>query len=128
MTSSADGDPLANARSALASGDPGEALRLTFKAAKPAVRQQDDEALRSASALASEIADAASGRIAKEARQYSVYWLACIEQPRDQQPNAWSFLSWFKREPRERRQPCPQCAESIVVGAKECRFCGHRLD
>ena len=124
MTSSADGDPLARARSALASGDPGEALRLTFKAAKPAVRQQDDEALRSASALAAEIADAASGRVAKEARQYSVYWQACIEQPREQQPHAWSFLSWFKRE---QRRPCPQCAESIVVGAKECRFCGHRL-
>lgn len=123
-----DDDPLAPARAALTSGRPDEALRLAFKATKSAVRQQDDDLLLRASEFAAEVAAQADGRIAKEATQYSVYWRACIDEPRDQQPTAWSFLSWFKRAPTQERTPCPECAELIVVGAKKCRFCGHRLD
>lgn len=121
-------DPLASARSAMAQGRTHDALRMLFKVAKPAVRQQDDELLRRAAELASELADASTGGVQKEARQYATYWLACIAEPRDQQPNTWSFLSWFRRTPREERQPCPQCAESIVVGATTCRFCGFERD
>ena len=121
-------DALESARAALEAGDPSEALRRAFKVTKNAVRTQDDDMLRSAAALAATIAESTDGRVAKEARQYSLYWLACIEEPRDQQSNAWSFRSWFQRTPREKRRPCPQCAESIVVDAKVCRFCGHRLD
>lgn len=123
-----DDDPLADARRALDSGNPEQALRLAFKVAKPAVRQQDDATLMLAAALATEVAARSQGRVHKEASQLSVYWLACIDEPRDQQPHAWSFLSMFKRQKREAREPCPECAESIVVGAKVCRFCGHRLD
>ena len=123
-----DDDPLADARRALEAGNPDAALRLAFKAAKPAVRHQDDETLRLAAAFATDVAERSQGRVQKEASQYSVYWRACIEEPRDQQPNAWSFRKWFQRGPRDARMPCPECAESIVVGAKVCRFCGHRLD
>lgn len=124
----ADEDPLAAARAALAEGNPDDALRKAFKATKSAVRQQDDDLLLRASEFAAEVAEASTGRLAKEASQYSVYWRACIDEPRDQQPNAWSFLSWFKRGPAQERTPCPECAELIVVGAKTCRFCGYRLD
>lgn len=123
-----DDDPLAAARGALASGHPHEALRLAFKTTKTAVRHQDNALLLSASEFAAEVAAAADGKVAKEAQQYALYWRACIEEPRDQQPSAWSFLSWFKRAPAQERTPCPECAELIVIGAKKCRFCGHRLD
>ncbi len=123
-----DDDPLAPARGALASGQSREALRLAWAATMPAVLRQDDDSLRRSAEFAEELAGVSTGDIRDEARRNAAYWLACIEEPRDQQSTAWSFRKWFQRGPRDERMPCPECAESIAVGAKVCRFCGHRLD
>ncbi len=120
-------DPLAAARAALASGRADEALRLAWEATMPAVLGQDNEQLRASAAFAGELAEASAGGTREEARQNAAYWLACISDPRDAQPSAWSIRSWFTRAPKERRMPCPECAESIAATAKVCRFCGHRL-
>jgi len=120
-------DVLLEAREAFARGRADEALREAWQMTMPAVLGQDAEQLARSAAFAEEVACATSGGTQKEARQYAAYWSACIEEPRDRQGTAWNIKSWFRRAPRERRYPCPQCAELILVDAKVCRFCGHGL-
>lgn len=120
-------DVLAEARAALARGRVEDAIRMAWKATMPAVLSQDSEQLARSAAFAAEVANVATGSAKQEAREQAAYWTACIVEPRDQQPSAWNVRSWFTRAPKEERQPCPQCAEMIMVNAQVCRFCGSNL-
>lgn len=120
-------DHLAVARAALDADRPDVALRLAWQATMPAVLHQDDEALGRAVDFAEEVAARSTGSAREKALQNAAYWAACIAEPRDRQGSVWSVKRWFSRTPGEHRVPCPDCAEMIMVNAKVCRFCGHRL-
>jgi hypothetical protein len=120
-------DPLATARAALEAGRPDDALRLAWQATMPFVLSQDDARLSSASQFAEEVAARSDGATRGKALQNAAYWAACIAEPRDRQGSVWSVKRWFSRTPGEHRVPCPDCAEMIMVNAKVCRFCSHRL-
>lgn len=120
-------DVLRDARAALAAGRCDEALRLAWQVTMPAVLNSDADQLARSAAFAEEVASVTSGRTKEQARQQAAYWSACIEEPRSEQSSAWNVRSWFRRAPAEKRYPCPQCAELILVDAKVCRFCGLAL-
>lgn len=119
-------DPLADARTALANGKHGQAVRLAWNDVRTAVLAQDVDTITAGRHLAEEIAAASDGRARTEAEQLAAYCTGCLLEPQEPVGSLWALgrlTAWGRR----RRRPCPDCAELIAVDARVCRYCGHRL-
>ena len=126
-------DSADSATRAFTAGDFSGALRQGWRAATAAARVQDEAALATIAALADRIAESLRGSPgspsarasqASDADRLADFCRACLSEPRDPAAGFWGLGRFFNRT--QSRKPCPDCAESIAVRAKVCRFCGYR--
>lgn len=126
-------DSVESASRAFTAGDFSGAVRHGWRAATSAARVQDESTLASLAALADRTAAAlrsdpgapgAREAQAADADRLADYCRACLIAPRDPAASFWGLGRFFQRS--QSRKPCPDCAESIALRAKVCRFCGYR--
>ena len=117
-------DPWDSAWRSLADADFSAALRYGWRAATNAARTQDDQSLTELARLADEVVARTEGAQHADAQRLGAYCRACLTEPRDPADGFWGLGRLFSRG--QRRKTCPDCAESIALNARLCRFCGYR--
>ena len=120
-------DRVARARRHLTEGQFAKALRETWDLTLEALRRRDTEALHDTRALALEIAAGAEGRVRDSANQLAAYCQSCIDGV-GIDTSRGNFLQRLLHRESPATRRCPDCAESIRLAAKVCRYCGYRFE
>lgn len=118
------------AREELAAGRTSAAVRSAWNGANQAMLTPDERSMRELHGVAQSLVQATSGKDREEAERLARYCAAVLDGVGGgvQSPGILDRL--FNRTAKEQPAPrmrCPECAEDIAVGAKVCRYCGHRL-
>ncbi len=121
---------VAQARAEQAAGRPKAALRIAWDAVQAAMLAQDAGPVRDIELLARDIVDSSDGSVRSDAQKLAGYCSALLDGVGGgvRAPSVLDrMFSAGRGKQADDRRPCPECAESIKVDAKVCRFCGHRL-
>ena len=91
----------------------------------------DEAALAAVASLAAAISERAGGRPGREADTIGRYCRHCLELGPESPRKGVLDMLFTRRGQGARPEPtkrCPDCAETIKVAAKVCRFCGYRAE
>ncbi|MCX6434203.1 MAG: hypothetical protein NTX29_16005 [Actinobacteria bacterium] len=119
-------DDLTKAQAQFAAGHLRRALRAGWLAAETALLRGDADVLRSLVELATQIAAAANGGVAKEASRLESYCRHCL----DASGGSVESRAITARLSRIRKatRACPDCKAQIPEDARVCQHCGYRDD
>lgn len=120
------------AREELAAGKSSAALRSAWNGANQAMVQADERPMRELLVVAEALVGATTGKDHEDAERLALYCRAVLDGVGGgvRAPGLIERMFGRARTDPEppRRMRCPECAEDIAVGAKVCRYCGHRLE
>ena len=107
------------------------AVRRMWTAAFAANAAADEAALAAVASLAAAISERAGGRPGREADTIGRYCRHCLKLGPESRRKGMLDMLFTRPGHGTRLEPtkrCPDCAETIKVAAKVCRFCGYRAE